>query len=85
MPHDLLDALRLGLDDQPIRPKPMNPHVAHDEAVAEKVLRVAGVVGPVKPPFPFMHSFEGEKRMETAALMTPVKCYSRWGGDKEVG
>lgn len=52
-----------------MRPKPMKPHVAHAEAVDEKVLRADEELDPVRPPFPNRHSLEGEKRMETAARM----------------
>lgn len=68
-----------------MRPRPMKPHVVHVEAVAEKSLRAAGVVDPVKPPLPMMHSLEGEKRMGTPALMVmAVGAYCRMYGVKEV-
>lgn len=68
-----------------MRPRPMNPHVVHVEAVAEKSLRAAGIVVPVKPPLPIMHNLEGEKRMATAALMVmAVGAYCRMYGVEEV-
>ncbi len=51
-------------------PRPMKPHVAPIEAVAEKSLRTAGIVDP--PPLPIMQSLDGEKRMETPARMMIV-------------
>lgn len=59
----------------------MKPHVAHVEAVAEKSLRAAGVVDPVRPPLPIIHSLEGEKRIETPArMMMAVGAYCRMYG-----
>ena len=50
----------------------MKPHVAQVVVVAEKCLRMAGCVDPVKLLLPVMHSLEGEKAVETAARMVTI-------------
>lgn len=84
----------------PIRPSPMNPHVAHLALLVAKVLRaaVAAVVVFVEaavPPLPSKQSFEGEKRIEIAAFMVAPGSDAvakwtgaggrRYGGEEEGG
>ena len=56
-----------------MRPRPMKPHVAKFEPVEAKDRRVVVGTELVAGPLPSMHSREGEKRIETAALIVNPK------------
>ena len=56
----------------PIRPRPIKPHVARFLVVEAKVLRAIEPSGLGEVALLSMHSREGEKRTDTAALMTGV-------------
>ena len=56
-------------NDIPIRPSPMKPHVAKLLLLEEKHLLLDGLNDTGSVPLPSMHSREGEKRIDTAALI----------------